>query len=245
MSDEAVYADPSPAYFKVQRHLVSQIDRGVFKPGDPVPTEAEICKRYGVSRTTARRALAELMRDGRVFRPTPRGRLHVVRGPVDQQLLRFVGFFTEDLLARGLRHEAQVLSAEWVPAAAAPSVLRLGAPERVALITRLHRGGDVPMALQRSYLPGDLFPDILAQNLSGSLLELVEARYGLRFVRASQHLRARLPARHEQLILQIPHSLPVFVVERTSFDERGRALEHLVSVLPSDRYNFRMELSRS
>src|SRR5579884_3292777 len=58
MSDEAVYADPSPAYFKVQRHLVSQIDRGVFKPGDPVPTEAEICKRYGVSRTTARRAIA-------------------------------------------------------------------------------------------------------------------------------------------------------------------------------------------
>lgn len=101
------------------------------------------------------------------------------------------------------------------------------------------------MAFQRSYFPSDLFPDLLEQDLRESLLELVERRYIRRLVRAVHSLRARLPRRSEQLLLELPPSLPVVVLERTNFDEEGRAVESLESILPSDRYTLTMELTRS
>jgi GntR family transcriptional regulator len=244
VESSSVASDSVPAYIRLLGELVRQLERGEFRPGDPFPSEAELCERYGVSRTTVRRALLELMREGRLYRPTPRGRLHVVRTPVNQHLLRFVGFFTEDLLAMGLRHEAQVLAAETVSAEGAPSALGLRPPATAYLVTRLHRAEGTPMALQHSYLPSDLFPDLLAQDLRGSLLELIERHYRRRLVRAVQTLRARLPSRSEQLLLELSPSLPVLVIHRINYDEEDRPVESLESVLPSDRYTLTMELTR-
>lgn len=78
------------------------------------------------------------------------------------------------------------------------------------------------MALQHSSLPSDLFPDLLAQDLRGSLLELIERHYRRRLVRAVQTLRARLPSRSEQLLLELSPSLPGLLIHRTDLDEEDR-----------------------
>ncbi|MBW1699650.1 MAG: FadR family transcriptional regulator [Deltaproteobacteria bacterium] len=49
---------------QVAEHLSGEIHDGVLKTGQKLPPEAELCKKYGVSRTVIREAVARLKHDG-------------------------------------------------------------------------------------------------------------------------------------------------------------------------------------
>jgi DNA-binding LacI/PurR family transcriptional regulator len=55
-------------YQQLRQDLLARIRRGEFSPGDLLPSEKQLCDRYGVSVTTARRALLELVKEGVVYR---------------------------------------------------------------------------------------------------------------------------------------------------------------------------------
>ena len=57
-----------PAYEQVKDWIRGHIASGDWKPGDPVPSEAALMGRFGVSRMTAHRALRELATEGLVTR---------------------------------------------------------------------------------------------------------------------------------------------------------------------------------
>src|ERR687885_668329 len=57
-----------PLYQQLRQALFSRIRRGDFSPGARLPSENQLCETYGVSVTTARRALLELVKDGIVRR---------------------------------------------------------------------------------------------------------------------------------------------------------------------------------
>ncbi|MGW6458052.1 GntR family transcriptional regulator [Streptomyces sp. NPDC055078] len=53
---------------KVRDALAADIASGVYGPGDPIPSESELCERFGVARETARRAVVRVLRDrGLIF----------------------------------------------------------------------------------------------------------------------------------------------------------------------------------
>ena len=60
-------------YVAVRNKLLSDIGNGVYKVGDKLPTEREMCEMFHVSRITVRQALAELQNDGWVQRTQGRG----------------------------------------------------------------------------------------------------------------------------------------------------------------------------
>ncbi|MFC0407541.1 FadR/GntR family transcriptional regulator [Roseomonas elaeocarpi] len=55
------------------RDLLQQIDEGHLRPGDQLPTERELCVRYGVSRTVVREAVSSLRASGRLAVEQGRG----------------------------------------------------------------------------------------------------------------------------------------------------------------------------
>ncbi len=66
-------ASPVPIYFQLKELLLGEIEAGRLGPGDRLPTEHELCDRYGVSRTPASRALSELAAEGVIVRHRRRG----------------------------------------------------------------------------------------------------------------------------------------------------------------------------
>ena len=62
-----------PLHHQIKESLTLQIASGQWRPEDEVPSEAELCRHYGVSRGTIRRALADLENQGLVERRQGKG----------------------------------------------------------------------------------------------------------------------------------------------------------------------------
>jgi len=58
----------TPLYQQIATILRERIHRGVFRPGERIPTEYDLCEEFGVSRISVRQALAELVHEGLLYR---------------------------------------------------------------------------------------------------------------------------------------------------------------------------------
>ncbi len=57
-----------PIYKSIHSLLKLQIQRGEYQNGDYLPSENDLCKQYQITRTTARKALEELVKEGFIGR---------------------------------------------------------------------------------------------------------------------------------------------------------------------------------
>lgn len=64
---------PLPVYVQLKTLLLEEILGGYYAPGQRLPTEHELCARYGISRTPVNRALSELADEGVILRHRRRG----------------------------------------------------------------------------------------------------------------------------------------------------------------------------
>ena len=64
---------PVPLYYQLKNTILSEIRSGNAKAGDLIPTEDQYCSHYGVSRTTVRQAIVELVNDGYLYRIKAKG----------------------------------------------------------------------------------------------------------------------------------------------------------------------------
>lgn len=84
---------PIPPYFQLKTLLLEAILGGEYGPGERLPTEEELCVRYGLSRTPVGRALTELAEEGVLLRQRRRGTFvnpHWLPRPADQPEVRVV-----------------------------------------------------------------------------------------------------------------------------------------------------------
>jgi GntR family transcriptional regulator len=246
MADSYIALDqssPVPFYHQLRLQLEAMIRRGDYQPDQALPTEEELAQLFQVSRITVRQAVAELLEDGLLYRKRPRGRLQVVAARVQQHLTRLRGFFTEDMLAAGVNPRTAVLSVQTVSGEQVAAPLRLAKDAAVFRIERLFEGNGEPMALQTSYIPKAVCPDLERKDLSQSLFRYIEETYQKPIVRAIQRLRVREATRHETEHLGLGSFPCIIHVDRTSYAADGTAVEYFVCVLRSDRYDFLVELN--
>ena len=64
---------PVPYYYQLEQLLREKIENGKLKPGDILPSEAELCSTFKVSRTVVRQALNKLTQDGLVYKEKGKG----------------------------------------------------------------------------------------------------------------------------------------------------------------------------
>jgi GntR family transcriptional regulator/GntR family frlABCD operon transcriptional regulator len=64
-----------PLYKKIQNELKLLIQSGIYQKGDYLPSENELCSKYRITRTTARKALEELIKEGFIERLHGKGSL--------------------------------------------------------------------------------------------------------------------------------------------------------------------------
>jgi DNA-binding GntR family transcriptional regulator len=227
----------SPLYFRIQQVILEQIQAGQLQPGAQLPTEADLARQYQVSRITAKRALDELVRQGRAFRQQGRGTF------VAQARIRDIsGFrsFSEDIRARGLTPSSQVLDFREVdPEPAIRERLHIPAGERVFLLRRLRLADQIPVAVEAAYLPCRICPDLLKENLAGgSLYTLLVEKYNRIPTWADAEIEAAMPTKEQARLLGLKAGMPVLIAHRITYAADYDVIETVDSVYRGDRFTF-------
>ena len=232
-----------PLYHQLFELLHDKIATGVWRPGDLVPPESELTRQYQVSRITVRKVLDMLVREGLVVRARGRG-THVAQTRLEHVTNRIVSF-TDDMRQRGFEPGTRVLFAGLVAAPAA--IARELAVEEGTELVRLDRlrlADGEPMCVEESYLIHRYLPGILEHDLAAvSLREIKVGKYGVRWSRARQTIRAILAPTELARELSIRGGAALLFIERVSYSQEDLPVEFLRVYYRADRYVLYNELS--
>ena len=233
-----------PLYHQVARTIRDLIDSGALHVGDRVWSERELMDKFKVSRNTVRRALAGLARDGLVYSIQGLGTF-VAPSKMRHGLSRLSGF-SEDMISLGLKPSSRLLARQLVPAP--PRVakyLALDPGQQVIYVERLRLADGKPMAINSSYVPYHLCPELLHDDLeTDSLFRLLEGKYGMRLCRAEEILRAAVANDYEAKLLGVARYTPLLLAEGTTFLEGDVPIEYMKILYRGDRYEFVIHMTR-
>jgi GntR family transcriptional regulator len=231
-----------PLYLQVKNNLEAEIRDGKYGTDERLPSERELCERFGVSRMTARQAIKELERDGLVFSRVGKGTF-VSEPKIDQQLRNLTGF-SYDISTRGARPSSKVLSAKIVQADQhIATILKLVQGADVVELSRLRLSNELPLCIEVAHIPHYLCPNILINDFSNaSLYQVFERDYGHHLGRAEQTMEASLANTRELDLLQMIAPASVLRIERLTYNQQDILLEYVTSAYRGDLYKFHLTL---
>lgn len=224
---------------EAREHLEELIEG--LQVGDALPPERVLAADVGISRMTLRRALDDLVAQGLVVRRQGAGTF--VGEPKISQPLTATSF-SEDMRSRGFTPGSRTIELE--ETYAGPRLghrMGLSPGARLLRVRRLRLADDEPMAIETLHVPLDLVPGLVADDLEDkSFYALLSGRHGIRLARATQTIEPTVTDEVESALLGRPLHSPSFLFERTSWDDRDRAVEFVRSIYRGDRYKLTAEL---
>jgi DNA-binding GntR family transcriptional regulator len=232
-------SSPVPLYYQLSQQLEAAIEQGRLAPGSLLGNEIELAARLGLSRPTVRQAIQSLVDKGLMVRRRGVG-TQVVHSQVKRPLE--LSSLYDDLEAAGQRPATRVLCNRIEPATARVAAA-LGVPEGtdVHLVERLRSAHDEPMALLRNHVPAGLV-DLGTERLEATGLYRIMRAAGITLHSARQSVGARLATAEEAAQLAEPEGAPLLTMERTTYDDTGRAVEFASHVYRASRYAFDFQL---
>jgi len=234
-----------PLYCQLRSVILERIENGELKPNSPIPSETELVKQYGLSRTTVRQAINELVREGYIYRRKGKGTF--VSRPKMQHGLRKLTSFSEDMLSRGLRPTSKVLEfGRVVPCSRVVSMLEMETGEEVYRIVRLRLADGEPVGLQESYVRVGPDQVITQEDIGGeaSLYGLLESRFNLQLNEANESVEASLADPGEARLLGVRKGAPLLLRERVTYALEGEPVEFVRTLYRADRYKYLVHLAR-
>lgn len=182
---------PIPLYFQLEKLILEEIDNGNYPVGSMIPTEMELSQMFGISRTTVRQAISDLVREEHLYRIKSKGTF-VAHPKLVQGFIQSIQSFDDDVRSTGRTPAPRYWISSWWSWSPRWRSLwscrghqgHLSLPQAVCR-RRAHRpGGDLPPYEACSFILGhDFNRESLYQVLSsgttpGSPTSPVSARPG-------------------------------------------------------------------
>ena len=234
---------PIPIYIQIEEIIKQRIDLEEYRIGETIPSERELSLQFKVSRMTVRQAITNLVNSGLLYREKGKGTY--VANPKLEQPLQGLTSFTEDMRARGLEPSSKVLRFEKItPPMDIARDLMISPEEEVFFVVRIRNADAQPMAIERTYIPVKIYPQLDEQQLMGSLYALIETTSHQKIGNAIQQMEAAIVSKEDSKLLQIHQTAPVLIIKRTSYLSDGKPFELVRSTYRADRYKFTSEIKR-
>jgi GntR family transcriptional regulator len=233
------FFSPFPKYLQVAEILRKRIQRQL-KVGDQMPTEAELCLEFGLSRETIREALRLLDEEGLLNRQPGRGTF-VAKTPAYSEP-RLTGL-VEDLYRLKQDIEWQVLEKKPLELPPDIAAAMMMPPDEMAYrIVRLQLYNKEPLAYHESYLRLEYGLAVAKAALDRPIILELESSMGVDCREEYHKLDAVAADTHMASALKVNIGAPLLLMTRVLVDKAGRAVVAFHSHYRADRYYYTLKL---
>lgn len=229
-------------YQLVKQRILESLKKGNYQVGHKLPTEAELCKEYNVSRTTIRLALHQLELEGFIYRIQGKGTF-VAKHKLKKDF-NHAQTFTDHMMDLGIRPESKIVNCSVVPAdSILAGILDINEGDPVIALGRIRFGNEEPLVYATSFIPWKAAPGLSEEECTGSLFQLLRTKYNIHLRNTIETIEPSLACEEIAEYLGIAVGSPVLLLECTTYDSNNVPIEYSKEFIRGDRIKFVVERS--
>lgn len=233
----------SPIYLQLREVVRNKIEEGEYLPGTAIPSENALAEMYGINRLTVRNAIDALVYEGMLIRVQGKG-VFVVGDKVERDL-DTLGGFTQTMKDKHKAPKVKVLNKSIRKAGDKFSLLfHIDPEEDIYYVKRICYADEEPFSLEEIFIPHHVVPKLDGIDLSIFTIYEVYDFYGIKLKEAYQTLDIAKLNQKDARMLGIDASLPVFLFECTSYDEKNHVIEFARTYTRGDKCDFTVRFQR-
>ncbi|MEG1633496.1 MAG: GntR family transcriptional regulator [Oscillospiraceae bacterium] len=224
-----------PLYSQLVSIIKRNISAGIMPSGALLPSEAELCRTFDVSRSTVRQAIGALESEGLVIRKQGRGTF--VAEPKMRRRTENVYSFTSEISALGMKPSSTILEFEII--APSPDIVTMleltGNTTQVYRFTRIRNVDAQPLIIETSFYPTYIYPKLTRDLLETHSFYSLLYEEGIVPYSAVDSYEAVIMGRSEAELLHCKPGSCAFSVQRRTRTEAGVVYELTQSLIRADR----------
>ncbi|MBR7797289.1 MAG: GntR family transcriptional regulator [Bacillota bacterium] len=225
----------------IKEELLNRIKANKYKRGEKIPTELELCKGFGVSRTTIRTALNQLTVEGYLERHQGRGTF-VADQKVKQTLSQTVKRYSDQIAIQGKKAEITLISIQVVPANEyLEQSLDVTLNDPIQRVERVRKANTEPTQYEIAYIPWNVAPGITKEQAETSLYGALKEDFSVHIAKTTEHVEIALADERSSSHLNCEPGSPCFYIETVAENEKGEKVEYSRSYFRGDKTNFVIE----
>lgn len=235
---------PIPLYFQLKEMIVDEINSGKYPVDSLIPTEKEISEQFGISRTTVRQAITELVQEGWLYRIKSKGTF-IRRQKIQQDFLQSLETYAEQIHRIGMEPSTEVLNMQFLPAShVVAEQLQLEEGDQVIYLFRRRFGDDEPVVTVETYLPYSKCEFIKDYDFEKiSLYDSLSTREDTRIYSARRIVEAVDATSSDVQNLNVSKGSPIQLIHSVGFNKDGLPLEYSIARYRGDLSSFIVTVS--
>jgi GntR family transcriptional regulator len=232
---------PLALYYQLKHILLAQIDGGVYKDGDRLPSEYDLTRQYKVSRHVVRQALKDLIAEGRIV--AQQGMGYFVNNRRFRKALPKLSSHTNSMASLGHPTQTLVITQKVTspPDFVAESLLSPGEQQAI-FIERVSFLDDEPVCMIRAYYPLKYSSVLLDVDLNNkSIYSIFQNCYSIIPKRAETIVSVVFADEAQSPLLNIREGMPLLHLGSFTWSENGELFEYSSGYYRIDRFELELE----
>jgi len=229
-------------YLQLTRILLSRITSGQWEMGRQIPTEAELCQEYGVSKITVRQAIKNLAADGYLLKIQGKGTF--VTNSEQPSGFAMKTRFTEEMFGKEVQVKREVLSRGIEPVEDSARGYLKTQEEIYRIVSQRVVEGE-PVSLEEWHIPVAMLPRANDLELvNRSLFSMLQEQGTRKIVKIVQTVEIAAVHGEGARNLGVADGVAVLVIHRLFLGPDETPVAYTRFLGRSDRYKFQTEFER-
>ncbi len=230
---------PIPLYYQLKEEILNNIKSGVYEQGSMVPKEQDLCDSLGISRTTVRQAITELVHEGWLYRINSKGTF-VSKPKVGQDFIKKLEPFNEQISRMNMVPSTRIVELQVIPASrTVAEKLKIREGRQVIYLYRVRYADDEALVTIKTYLPYDKCSFVMQHDLEKeSLYNILSRSESTRVCTAHRVIEAVEAEPEDGRFMDIKPGKPIHLFSTEGYNIFEEPIEFSIARYRGDRNTF-------
>lgn len=228
-----------PAYLSIHDSIKKDVEQGLWKVGDRLPSERDLAESFSVSRMTLRQAISLLVEEGVLERRVGSG-TYVASQRV-QEKMQGTTSFTDIVQAQGRTPSSKLISYQRKLASKTEmQALALNAHDYVVRMERIRYADQIPLVFEVASIPEHLISAFDKSEIVEHFFKtLTDSGYVIG--KSQQTIYAKVASEKVANYLAVNKGHAILALTQISYLTDGKPFEYVRSQYVGDRFEFYLE----